>query len=228
MENENNVFKINTLLDVSCVQAFHTLDEIDEMIDLAVKYDVKCVFTLPSFTEYTIKKIKEKTDTGIPVVNTGGVVGFPSGGETTYIKAMQAKELRKLGCDEIDMVMNISALNSDMTEFAANDIRSVISEAGDIPVKVIIEAPSLTEDKIKEAVEICIDSGASYVKTSTGWQEKKTKLQHIEAIKKFAGDRISIKAAGGIRDIETIRTMYNAGCTRFGVNINTAKILLES
>lgn len=215
--------KIKRLLDVSCVQAIHTIEEVDKLIETAVKYDVECAFTLPYFTEYLAGRLK-----GISNVKIGGVVGFPSGGESTSMKVFQAEELRRLGCDEIDMVMNLTLLGSGKYDLAAEDVSAVVNAAEDIPVKVIIEAPSITEDQIRTAVGICIDSGAAFVKTSTGWQEKKTEIKHVEMIRKYAGDRIKIKAAGGIRDISTIEAMYELGCTRFGVNINTALKLLDS
>ncbi len=213
---------INQLLDISCVQAIHTQDEIDDMIETAIKYDVACAFTLPGFTEYIVKNLKPKSN-----VHVGGVVGFPSGGETTEMKVMQAENLRNLGCDELDMVMNLTAFSCGKYDDVQGDIEGVVRAARGIPVKVIIEAPSLAEDQIGKAVGLCIDSGASYIKTSTGWQEKKTQVRHIELISRYTDDKIKIKAAGGIRDLSTIESMYELGCTRFGVNINTAKSLLD-
>lgn len=204
-------------IDISCVQAFHTRNEIDLMINAARKYRFCCVFTLPSFSSYVAEKLQNEPD-----IHTGGVVSFPGGGDTICQKGNQARELYEMGCDEIDMVMNISAFKDREYSYVTEDIMTVIDHAGKIPVKVIIEAPYLTESEIRKAVEICITSGAAYVKTSTGWHSEKTKLEHIQIISSQANGRIKIKAAGGIRTLETIQQMKKEGCSRFGLGFPSA------
>lgn len=209
-------------IDVSCVQAFHTRDEIDEMIEAAKNYRFACVFTLPAFSAYVAKKLCCEPD-----ISAGGVVSFPGGADTTIQKVMQARELCEMGCREIDMVMNLTAFKSREYAYVSEDIMAVTENASGVPVKVIIEAPYLTEEEIRRAVDICADAGAAYVKTSTGWYPEKTKLEHIQIMASQAGGRIRLKAAGGIRTVDTIRGMALAGCSRFGLGLKSALSVMK-
>lgn len=209
-------------MDISCVKAFHTLEEIDRMIELAKKERLACVFTLPAYTDYAVKRLKNDGD-----IHVGGVVSFPGGGDTISSKGRQAYELREMGCHEIDMVMNLTAFLSGEEQYVVEDVQSVIENAGGIPVKVIVEAPSLTEIQLRKAVDLCILAGADFIKTSTGWYAKPTLLEHIQIMDSQAKGRIKIKAAGGIRSWDTIISMKNAGCERFGIGLKTSLSLFN-
>lgn len=209
-------------IDISCVQAFHTKDEIDQMIEAAKKYRFACVFTLPAFSSYTAKRLLGESD-----IKIGGVISFPSGGDTTAQKRQQAKDLKEMGCNELDMVMNLTAFKSGEYTFVVEDIMAVVESAKDTLVKVIIETPYLTELEIRRAVDICIKAGAAYVKTSTGWYQEKTKLEHIQIMSSQAAGRIKLKAAGGIRSLNTIWHMKQAGCSRFGLGLSSALQIME-
>ena len=91
-------------IDISCVQAFHTYAEIERMIEAAIKYHFAAVFTLPAFSSYVAKKLRP-----FPEIHTGGVISFPSGGDTSIQKMRQATELLEAGCQELDMVMNLTS-----------------------------------------------------------------------------------------------------------------------
>lgn len=209
--------KLARQIDISCVQAFHTRDEIDQMITFAKEERFACVFTLPAYTEYAVKMLRNDKD-----IHVGGVVSFPGGGDTISIKGRQAYELREMGCDEIDMVMNISALLSGEYQYVIEDIQQVVEKSCEVPVKVIVEAPSLSEKQLRKAVDLCISSGANFVKTSTGWYSKPTLLEHIQIMHSQAQGRIKLKAAGGIRTWDTIIAMRNAGCDRFGISLKSS------
>lgn len=204
-------------VDVSCVQAFHALDEIDRMIDFAKEKRFACVFTLPSYTEHVVRSLQNDPD-----IHVGGVVSFPGGGDTISSKARQAYELREMGCQEIDMVMNLGAFLSKDYSYVQEDIQAVVENASGIPVKVIVEAPQLTEMQLRKAVDLCILADTNFVKSSTGWYAKPTLLEHIQIMHDQAKGRIKIKAAGGIRSIETILAMKNAGCDRFGISYKSS------
>lgn len=216
-ENRQDLEDLVRLIDISCVQAFHTRNEIDLMIDAARKYRFYSVFTLPAFSGYVAEKLQNEPD-----ICTGGVVSFPDGGATIHQKGRQAKELCEMGCDEIDMVMNFTAFKSKEYSYVMEDIITVIDNAGKAPVKVIIETPYLTELEIRKAVDLCILSGAAYVKTSTGWHSEKTKLRQIQIMASQSKGRIKLKAAGGIRTLETIQAMKMEGCSRFGLGLQSA------
>lgn len=209
-------------IDVSCVRAFHTRSEIGRMIEAAKKFRFACVFTLPAFSSYTAERLKNEPD-----IRTGGVVSFPGGGDTPLQKGRQAAELCRAGCKEIDMVMNLTAFRSGEYTYVEEEIRAVKEQTGEIPVKVIIESPYLTEAEIRRAVELCIAAEADYVKTSTGWHPGKTSPEQIQIIASQARGRIKIKAAGGIRTLDTIRAMQEEGCSRFGLGLQSALSIME-
>lgn len=218
------VYKIARMMDISCVRTDVSIDEIDSMIAAAKKYRFICTFAMPCFTGYLKEKLSGEKD-----ISVGGVVGFPSGAETTNMKVYQAKELLNLGCNELDMVMAVSALKSKNYDLVYKDIQSVVQCAGNIPVKTIVEAAYLSEDELVKACEIAVAAGAAYIKTGTGWASKPAVIDTVKLIKSVIGDRCKIKAAGGIRNLETVLKMHDCGCDRFGVSLNSAiKIIQEA
>ena len=101
-------------------------------------------------------------------------------------------------------------------------MRAVIETVHPVPVKVIIEVMYLTREETEQACGICVRSGAAFVKTGTGWADRATTLEDVRLVKSFVGDRIKIKASGGIRDLDMLTQMYQAGANRFGVNLKSA------
>ena len=133
--------------DISCVQALHTYAEIDRMIEAAIKYHFAAVFTLPAFSSYVAKKLCL-----FPEIHTGGVISFPSGGDTSIQKMRQAAELLEAGCQELDMVMNLTAFKSQEYGDVVQDIIGVRRQSDSAILKVIIEAPQLSEKEIRGSV----------------------------------------------------------------------------
>ena len=195
--------KLMRQIDISCVQAFHTMDEIDAMVELAKKYRLAAVFTLPAF--------------------------FPGGGDTTGQKKRQAKELWEAGCREIDMVMNLTAFRSHEFSYVKEELLAIREQVPSAIFKVIIEAPQLTEQEICQAVDLCVEGRADYVKTSTGWYPGcPSTVEQVRIMSREAAGRIQIKAAGGIRSLETIQEMQKAGCSRFGMGMRSVQNLIKS
>ncbi|MDO4522120.1 MAG: deoxyribose-phosphate aldolase [Eubacteriales bacterium] len=223
MKRNIDLSRLGDLVDVSAVKADATQGEIDEMIRIVRQYHCVCAAPMAWAAEYTAQILKNES----AVVT--GVVGFPSGAELSIDKAMQAQHLIERGCEEIDMVMNIGAFKSRKYETVAEDIMTVVAAAGNIPVKVILEVSYLTDDEIRYGSELLVKSGAAYVKTGTGWGPKPTTIDTIGLIKETIGDAAKIKAAGGVRDLATLKAMYEVGCDRFGLGVRTAeKILSEA
>ncbi len=210
------------VIDISCVKSNHTLEDLDQMIHAVNQYKFICAFTLPSMTPYLVKNLKDNSHTGI-----GGTVGFPSGCDTTESKVFQARQLLEMGCDELDMVINITQLKSQNKEFVYQDIKAVVDAAQEIPVKTILEVTLLTDEEIVTACQIAERAGAAYIKTGTGWCSEPTRIHHIELIKSVIHPRTKIKAAGGIRNLQTLLEMKKAGCDRFGISVNSALHIME-
>ncbi len=213
---------INRMIDISAVRTDVTINELDMVIDMAVKNNLICAFAMPCFTHILVDRLSEYKD-----ILVGGVIGFPSGADTTAMKVKQAKELITIGVDELDMVINVGAMKSKMYDYVHDDIKAVVDAANGKPVKSILEICYLTDDEIARASEIAVKAGVTFVKTGTGWGNKPTTVDTIKIIKKAIGDSAGIKAAGGVRDLETIKAMIDEGCTRFGIGMNTVKNILK-
>ncbi|WP_338394308.1 deoxyribose-phosphate aldolase [Fulvitalea axinellae] len=214
--------EIAGLIDISAVKTESDLKAVNEIIEAAKTHRFICVFPMPGFLEHTIERLKD--DSGVLV---GGVVGFPSGGESTATKIFQAKENVAKGCDEVDMVMNVAKLKSGLFEEVLEDIIAVRKAIAPMPLKVIIETPLLEESEIAEASRIVMASGADFVKTGTGWSGATT-LRHVEIIKAEVGDNVKIKVAGGVRDLDTLLAMRDMGACRFGIGKEAAINIMES
>ncbi len=213
---------IAQMMDLSCVRTYNTKEDIVDLVLNAQQYETGQVSVLQCFIPLTRQLLKDT-----PTIKVVGNVSFPSGSNSTTLKVVQTTEMVLAGCDEIDVVMNVGMLRSGEFAEVEVDIKAVIQAASGLPVKVIIERPYLTLDEVKTACEICIDSGATFVKTGTGWADKGTTIEDIHYIKSIVGERIKIKASGGIRDLETLVAMYRAGARRFGVNLKSGKSILD-
>lgn len=214
--------ELSRSIDISCVKANHTLNEIDNMLEVAIKNKFLCVFALPGFTQYIVENLKDE-----PEIMVGGTVGFPTGCETTSTKVFQAKELLAMGVDELDMVINITQMKSHNYSNVYEDIKAVVDVAEGKTVKSIIETAYLTDDEIRTATELAVQAGVTFVKTGTGWANQPTTIEHIKIIKEVVQHRAKIKAAGGIRSLDTLIQMKKAGCDRFGIGVVSALKILE-
>ena len=222
MKKEVDLKNISRMIDVSTVRTDIVMDEVEEMIDTVIKYNCICASPMPWVTKYTIDRLKDYPD-----IVTTGVVSFPSGAATTANKIIEAKENIAMGCEELDMVSNVSALKSGKYDYFVDDIKAVVEAADGVPVKSIIEICYLTDDEIKKASELCVKAGVTYVKTGTGWGPKRTTVETIKLIKETIGDDALIKAAGGVRDLDTLIAMAEIGCNRFGLGVRSAGTILE-
>ena len=213
--------EIAQMIDISAVRADSTIQEITESAELAKQYGCICVFALPAHTPYLISQLGGST------VFAGGAVGFPGGGDTTSIKVATAKEVVAMGCQEVDMVNNVAWLKANNKQAYMNDVRSVVGAAGGKPVKVILECHWLTSDEIVRACEWCVEAGASWVKTGTGWAPTGATLENVALMKQTVGDRCQVKAAGGVKDLQILLAMHERGVRRFGIGVRTARSILE-
>lgn len=214
--------EIAKMIDLSCVRTTSNKSDIEEMVEAARRYGFGQVSVLQCFLPYTRKLLRDA-----PGVRLVGNVSFPSGSDSTTLKIAQAREMLAAGCDEIDMVMNIGLLRSGEFAEVEADTRAVIDTVHPTPVKVIIEMMVLTRDEVRRACDICVRSGAAFVKTGTGWAQRGTTLEDVRAVKSLVGDRLRIKASGGIRSLETVQQMVEAGASRFGVNLRSGISIVQ-
>lgn len=213
--------QIAKMIDISAVQAFHSKKDVQNLVKSAVDYGFGSIHVLPSWVPYARKLLKNRVETSL-----GTPVGFPSGGNHPAIKQAEAIRAVEDGVDELDMMINVGKLRSGELRFVLDDITGVVEAVG-VPVKVILETHYLTEREIRQVCELCVQAGASYVKTSTGWAETGATLEVIAVLTSCLDGRIGVKAAGGIRDTETVTAMYEMGVRRFGINVNSSMNIVE-
>jgi deoxyribose-phosphate aldolase len=157
-------------------------------------------------------------------VLVGTVIGFPLGANTSATKAFEAEEAIRQGAAELDMVLALSALKSGAWNVVEADIAGVIevARAGGAEVKVILECAYLNEAEKRQAAEMVAASGAAFVKTSTGFGPHGATVEDVRLLRAVVGERCGVKAAGGIRDLETALAMLAAGADRLGTSAGLA------
>lgn len=151
------------------------------------------------------------------------VVGFPLGSSITEAKVCEAHFAVRAGAREIDMVIALPALKEKRHKAVASDITAVVRVAGpSCPVKVILETCLLTDEEKRTACKIAVDSGARFVKTSTGFSTGGATVQDVRLMRLTVGDHIGVKASGGIRTLEQARALIDAGANRLGTSAGVA------
>ncbi len=160
------------------------------------------------------------------------VAGFPLGYAVTSAKAHEALRFVELGCREVDMVINVGALLEGDDGFVVDDISAVVAaveqaSAGGSLVKVILETGFLQESDIERGCRLAEQAGAAFVKTSTGFGPRGASVRDVEIMRATVGSDIGVKAAGGIRDLDTALAMLAAGATRLGTSAGI-EILAEA
>ncbi|MCX7995357.1 MAG: deoxyribose-phosphate aldolase [candidate division WOR-3 bacterium] len=202
---------INKYIDQTILKPDATKQEIMNFIEGVKKYKFYCAVVNPCWVEIVRKELPED-------IKVCSVVGFPLGASTTKSKAFETEELVKLGCDEIDMVLNIGRLKSNDYKYVGREIKTVVESAQGRVVKVIIETCLLTEQEKIASANIIKESKAHFVKTSTGFSKEGAKIEDIKLLRKVVGPHFGIKASGGIRDYKSALAFIEAGANRIGTS----------
>ena len=146
------------------------------------------------------------------------VIGFPLGAMSTAAKAFEAAEAIRDGADEIDMVIHIGQLKAGNTDYVLEDIKAVKAAIGDHILKVIIETCLLTEEEKITMCRLVTESGAEYIKTSTGFSTAGATFSDVELMRKHIGANVKVKAAGGISSFEDAEKFIELGADRLGTS----------
>lgn len=212
-------------IDHTLLKATATEEQIKALCKEAIQYNFKTVCVPTCYVAVASHMLQ---GTGIGVTT---VVGFPLGNETSATKAFQAKEAILNGATDIDTVINVGALKDGKYDYVQFDIEEVVKVSKETNqntiVKVIIETCYLTKEEIEKATELVALAGADFVKTSTGFGTGGATLEDVKLMKKVAGDRVEVKASGGISDAKTAAAMIEAGATRLGVSKSVAIVTGE-
>lgn len=178
----------------------------------AVEHGFRSVCVFPCHVRRAAVKLE-----GTPV-SVSAVIGFPHGGSTPAIKALEALECYKDGAQELDMVINIGAVKSGDYDCVEKELETVLKHTGECVHKIIVEIGLLTEKELKRVMKILNGAKPEYVKTSTGKIGKDTTADDVKRLKKLARKGMGVKAAGGIRDYTGAMEMFEAGASIIGTS----------
>ncbi len=189
--------------------------------ELAASYHVASVCVKPCHVKLARQQLADSD------VKVGTVVGFPHGNSTIATKVFETQEAVAAGATEIDMVINIGELRSGQADYVRNEIRAVVNAAHPRAiVKVILENAYLTHDEKVLGCQLVEEAGADFVKTSTGFAPTGATVEDIALMRATVGPQVQVKAAHGVRTLDQLLAMIDAGATRSGATA-TAAILDE-
>ncbi|OOF62469.1 deoxyribose-phosphate aldolase [Rodentibacter sp. Ppn85] len=157
-------------------------------------------------------------------VNICTVIGFPLGANTTAVKVFETEDAIANGATEVDMVINVGWIKSGKWQAVQDEIKQVLNACNGTVLKVILENCLLTKEEIVKACEICRDLNVAFVKTSTGFSKGGATVEDVRLMRQTLGDKIGVKASGGVRDTQTAVAMIEAGATRIGASAGIAII----
>ena len=217
-----NIDTILSKVDHTLLSVKATSDDIKNLCDEAIKYNVASVCIAPCFVEMAKKYVKDK-------LKICTVIGFPNGYNTTQVKVFETENAIKNGADEIDMVINICKLKEKDFDYVQREISLIKNTCKDKILKVIIETCLLTKEEKIKMCEIVSKAKADYIKTSTGFSTSGANIEDIILFKKYIDKNVKIKAAGGIKSLEDAENFINAGAERLGTSrlINLAKTVVK-
>lgn len=204
--------KFNKYFDHTILKADATAEQVEKVCREAIEYD----FASVCVNQYRTKMVADiLRDTDVKVCT---VVGFPLGAVSTAVKKYEAECAISDGADEIDMVINIGALKGGDYDYVLSDIKGVRETCTDITLKVIIETCLLSDEEKRQACVLAEKAGADFVKTSTGFSTGGAKTEDVALMRDTVGDRLGVKASGGIHTYDEAMSMINAGADRLGTS----------
>jgi deoxyribose-phosphate aldolase len=202
------------MIDHSLLIPTMTVADLEAGCQLALAYDVASVCIMPYYLKRCAEILAGST------VRASTTIGFPHGGHTTAIKIAEAKQALADGCEELDMVVNISQVLSGNWEYVGDEVKAIVDLAHDAgqKVKVIFENCYLNDDQKIRLCEICSEANADWVKTSTGYGTGGATIEDLKLMVAHTPDHVQVKAAGGVRDFETLKQVRALGVTRCGAS----------
>lgn len=204
---------IASLIDHTLLKAEATAPQIEQLCKEAAEYNFASVCVNPAWVSLAAKQL-EKSE-----VKVCTVIGFPLGASTSETKAFETSDAIGKGAGEIDMVLNIGALKSGQEDVVKADVEAVVNAAkGKAIVKVILEICLLTDEEIKLASRLSKEAGADFVKTSTGFSTGGATVEAVRLMRETVGPDLGVKASGGVRSLEDVEKMVEAGATRIGAS----------
>ncbi|MEG0470209.1 MAG: deoxyribose-phosphate aldolase [Longicatena sp.] len=208
--------ELNKYIDHTLLKADAVYDKIKVLCEEAKEYDFASVCVNGCWVKTCADLLKESN------VMVCTVIGFPLGAMTTAAKAFETKDAIANGASEIDMVLNIGAMKAGNYDLVKEDIAAVVKAADGHCVKVILENCLLTKEEIVKACQLCMEAGATFVKTSTGFSTSGATPEDVKLMKDTVKGVCKVKAAGGVRCYEDMEKMVEAGADRIGTSAGVA------
>ena len=215
-ENEKEILR---RVDHTLLKQESTWEEIRALCEDAIAFGTASVCIPPCY----VKQAKEYVGDAMPICT---VIGFPNGNQTTQTKVFETRTAVADGADEIDMVIHIGMLRAGAYDYVADEIRQIRKVCEGKVLKVIIETCLLTEEEKIKMCEIVTESGADYIKTSTGFSTAGATFADVELFAKHVGSNVRIKAAGGISSLADAEEFIRLGADRLGTS-RIVKLLKE-
>lgn len=209
-----NAEKIAQFIDHTQLKAFAEKKDFEKLCNEAKEYGFKMVAINPYPTKFCSELLKDTN------VNVGAAIGFPLGQTTIEDKVNETIQAIKNGANEIDYVINISKLKEKDYSYIKLEMQSIVDicKKNSVISKVIFENCYLNKEEIKKMSEIALEIKPDFIKTSTGFGTSGAKLEDVKLMKSIVGDKIKVKAAGGIRNLKTFMEMIDAGAERIGTS----------
>lgn len=206
---------ITSHCDHTLLKPESTWADIKKICDEGMAYQTASVMIPASYVKDASAYMKQAGDKAIPVAT---VIGFPNGYDTTEAKVFMAKNALENGASEVDMVINIGWVKDRKYDAVLDEIRQVKAAVGDHVLKVIIETCLLTEEEKIKMCEVVTESGADFIKTSTGFSTGGATFEDIELMVKHVGGNLKVKASGGISSLEDAKKFLDLGAERLGTS----------
>lgn len=208
--------QLENYIDHTLLKPTATISSIKELCHTAKKFNFFAVCVNGCYAALAKKELRNSK------VKLAVVIGFPLGSNTTKCKLSEALDCIENGADEIDMVINIGWLKSKKYDFVRKEISDIKKAIGTKTLKVIIETCYLTTVEKQEACRLAIEANADFVKTSTGFGTDNATFEDVKLMKDLVGDKVKIKASGGIKDRESALRYIELGVSRIGTSSGIA------
>lgn len=203
---------INQYIDHTLLKPTAIITDIEKLCTEAIEHSFYAVCINSCYVSFATNNLVNSP------VKIASVIGFPLGAITEKSKLFEANDCIHNGATEIDMVLNIGLLKSGYYQVIEDEISKIKKTIGSNTLKVIFENCYLTTDEKTTACKIALNSGADFIKTSTGFGTGGATINDVILMKKAVGNHIKIKASGGIKDYETAKEYLNLGVSRIGTS----------
>lgn len=205
-------YELSSIIDHTLLKPEASKQEVLRLCKEALSYRFHSVFLLPCYLPLAVRKLRKAP------VKVGTVIGFPLGGNSSTTKIFEAIDSLRQGAEELDIVINIGALKSGDFPYLERELNGIISKTPECLHKVIVEIGLLTKGELKKLIEVINRIKPAFVKTSAGFLARGALVEDVVALRHYLHPNIGIKASGGIRNLQQVEELVEAGASRIGTS----------